>query len=77
MNTGTHQVTIRGLTGAKIAGWHSGAARRGMKLRDFIIWATDFACILTRALAEAEEPEEEQPARDIAEVERRAREGRR
>ncbi len=73
-NDGKHQVTLR-VSGAQIAGWNSGAARRGMKLRPFIISAADFACILTRAIAEADAPEEDPPARDLAEVDRRAREG--
>ncbi len=57
-NDGKHQVTLR-VSGAQLAGWTGGAARRGMKLRPFIIWATDFACILARAIAEADIPEEE------------------
>jgi len=69
----THRLTTRA-TSLQLYAWNREARCTGRTPAQFLAWAADFACSFLRAMREADTPEEEPPARDIAEVERRARE---
>jgi hypothetical protein len=68
----THRLTTRA-TSLQLYAWNREARATGRTPAQFLAWAADFAASVLRAMREADTPEEE-PARDIAEVERRARE---